>query len=50
MIELEQSYIDGTSFYLEDSILPRKYYITVIILDQLYEKPWGNTYEIDQNE
>ena len=44
-IILEQSQIDGTSFYLEDSILPRKYYITIIISDEIYEEPWAYTHQ-----
>ncbi len=44
-IILEQSQIDGTSFYLEDSILPRKYYITIVITDDIYTEPWAYTHE-----
>lgn len=49
-IILQQSQIDGSSFYLEDSILPRKYYITIIITENLDEKEWGYGYISDQNE
>ena len=44
-IILEQSQINGNSFYLEDSILPRKYYITVIITKTLEQNEWGYTHE-----
>jgi len=44
-IILEQSQISGNSFYLEDSILPRKYYITVIITKTLEQNEWGYTHE-----
>jgi hypothetical protein len=44
-IILEQSQIDGTSFYLEDSILPRKYYITIVITEEIYTEPWAYTHE-----
>ncbi len=49
-IILEQSAIDGTSFYLEDSILPRKYYLTIVIVDNDEVIPWGNGHKINQNE
>ncbi len=44
-IILEQSQIDGTSFYLEDSILPRKYYITIVITEEIYTEPWAYTHK-----
>ncbi|AUD64719.1 hypothetical protein BK011_03135 [Tenericutes bacterium MZ-XQ] len=44
-IILEESQIDGTSFYLEDSILPRKYHITIVITTTLDQNEWGYTYE-----
>jgi hypothetical protein len=44
-IILKQSQISGNSFYLEDSILPRKYYITIIITTDLEQNEWGYTHE-----
>lgn len=49
-IILEQSSIDGTSFYLEDSILPRKYYLTIIITNSFEENEWGYGHVSNQNE
>jgi len=40
-ISLQSTTIIGTSFYLEDSILPRKYYIVVTLIDQIEEIAWG---------
>ncbi|MBU1093889.1 MAG: hypothetical protein KKH01_05455 [Firmicutes bacterium] len=40
-ITLESSPIIGSSFYLEDSILPRKYYIVVTLIDLVEEDSWG---------
>ena len=44
-IILQQTQISGNSFYLEDSILPRKYYITVVITKTLDQNEWGYTHE-----
>jgi uncharacterized HAD superfamily protein len=49
-IILQETHIDGTSFYLEDSILPRRYYITIVITDQIIENQWGYSDYLDQNE
>ena len=49
-IILEQSSIDGKSFYLEDSILPRKYYLTIIITNSFEENEWGYGHVSNQNE
>lgn len=49
-IILQETQIDGSSFYLEDSILPRRYYITIIITDKIEENQWGYSDFIDQNE
>ncbi|MFU8792872.1 MAG: hypothetical protein ACNA7K_02505 [Acholeplasmataceae bacterium] len=40
-ILLQDTLIDGTIFYVEDSIVPRRYRVTVQIYDTLAEKPWG---------
>lgn len=41
-VELQTSSILGGGFYLESSILPRKYYVTVRIYeDIILEIPWG---------
>ncbi len=48
-IILQETQIDGTSFYLEDSILPRRYYITVVIYDEIEENQWGYSDFSDQN-
>lgn len=41
-VEVQQSTILGGGFYLESSILPRKYYVTVRIYeDVILEKAWG---------
>ncbi len=47
-IILQEAHIDGTSFYLEDSILPRKYYITIVITDVIEENQWGYSAFLDQ--
>ncbi|MCF7930928.1 MAG: hypothetical protein K9L02_05425 [Acholeplasmataceae bacterium] len=40
-IKVQSTTIFGTSFYLEDSILPRKYYITITLIDQIDMISWG---------
>ena len=40
-ITLESISVTGSSFYLENSILPRKYYIVVTLTDNFIEEPWG---------
>ncbi|BCR36248.1 hypothetical protein [Mariniplasma anaerobium] len=49
-IILQETQIDGSSFYLEDSILPRRYYITIVISDEIEENQWGYSDFLDQNE
>lgn len=49
-IILQETQIDGSSFYLEDSILPRRYYITIVITDEIEVNQWGYSDFIDQNE
>jgi hypothetical protein len=49
-IILQETQIDGSSFYLEDSILPRRYYITVVIYDEIEENQWGYSDYLDQIE
>jgi hypothetical protein len=34
--------IIGNAFYVENSIFPRKVYMTLTIQDELTSKPWGN--------
>ncbi|MFH2117894.1 MAG: hypothetical protein ABII85_07570 [Bacillota bacterium] len=38
---LQSVSVIGTSFYLENSLLPRKYYIVITLVDQPQVKPWG---------
>ncbi|MCR3905617.1 MAG: hypothetical protein NUK62_01120 [Tenericutes bacterium] len=40
-VQVQQVSIDGSQFFLEDSILPRKYYVTVTIIEEAYEEEWG---------
>ena len=40
-VKVQEVTIDGSEFYLEDSILPRKYYVTVTIIEEPYEDEWG---------
>ncbi len=47
-VELQALTITGGGFYLESSILPRKYYVTVRIYDDtIPEIPWGLHREFD---
>lgn len=40
-IQVYEVSIIGNAFYVENSIFPRKVYMTLIIVDQVVEKPWG---------
>ncbi len=40
-ITLQSTTVIGTSFYLEDSILPRKYFIVITLIDVVEEDKWG---------
>ena len=40
-VKVQEVTIDGSEFYLEDSILPRKYYVTVTIIEEAYDDEWG---------
>ena len=40
-VKVQEVTIDGSEFYLEDSILPRKYYVTVTIIEETYSDEWG---------
>ena len=40
-IQVQQVSITGNAFYLENSILPRKYYVTLTIIDVPSDYEWG---------
>ena len=41
-IEFQQAFIDGSSMYLESSRIPRRYYVTIHIIESTPETPdWG---------
>jgi hypothetical protein len=40
-IQIAEVVIIGNAFYVENSIFPRKVYMTLTISDQIYENPWG---------
>lgn len=42
-IQISEVSIIGNAFYVENSIFPRKVYMTLVIFDQIVEKPWGQT-------
>lgn len=41
VIQVQQQQIIGNAFYLENSILPRKYYVTLTIINVTEEYQWG---------
>ncbi len=41
-LSVQEVTIDGSAFYLEDSLLPRKYYVTVYIEYEGYVPSWGH--------
>ncbi|MFH2117880.1 MAG: hypothetical protein ABII85_07500 [Bacillota bacterium] len=41
-VAIQQVTIDGSAFYFEDSILPRKYYVTVTIIEEPAVIEWGH--------
>ena len=51
-IQVQQVSITGNAFYLENSILPRKYYVTLTIIDVPSDYEWGQQeiVEILKNE
>ncbi|MDI6452473.1 hypothetical protein [Peloplasma aerotolerans] len=46
-VQVQQVSIDGSQFFLEDSVLPRKYYVTITIIEQAYDEAWGYQEIID---
>ncbi len=40
-LTLQNEAVDGSSFYLENSLLPRKYFVVVTLIDDLSQVPWG---------
>ncbi len=41
-VSVQQVTIDGSAFFLEDSILPRRYYVTVTIIEEPVIIDWGH--------
>lgn len=41
-IDVLEVVVIGNAFYIENSIFPRKVYMTLTITDDLQENPWGN--------
>jgi len=46
-VAVQQVTIDGSAFYFEDSILPRKYYVTVTIIEEAVTEVWGHQENYD---
>ncbi len=46
-VSIQQVTIDGSAFFFEDSILPRKYYVTVTIIEDPTFEDWGHQESYD---
>ncbi len=42
-LSLQSEPVFGSSFYLENSLLPRKYYVVITIVDDVNVMPWGQS-------
>jgi hypothetical protein len=46
-VSLQGEPVDGHSFYLENSILPKKYYVIITIIEDTTVDAWGQQVIID---